>query len=103
MNTLLSPDHRAGPLKKHDLQYSYPHSTAGGDDPTKRGEPDSSMLNRHQWYEMLYFVNKFANTVGNSRKDVAQKAERLIHTKVPGNLRSHAHVSDWLRGNWTYN
>ena len=94
------PDHRISPLKKSDLQYSYPTGPTENDDPKKRGEPDSSLLNRHEWYEMLYFVNKFANTHGNSSAGVAKKAERLIHKHLPSDLRSHAKVSTWLVANW---
>ena len=97
------PDHRLTPLKKSNLQYPYPKSATSGDDPSSRSEPDSSLLNRHEWYEMLYFCNKFANEHTDGRKsksEIAQKAERLIHEKLPSNLRSHAHVQDWLERNW---
>jgi len=93
-------DHRVFTLKKSDLQYNYPVSTSGSDDPSKRNEPDSSLLNRREWYEMLYFVNKFSNTHGKSSVGVAKKAERLIHKHLPSNVRSHDNVSNWLVNNW---
>jgi len=95
-------DHRLSPLKKSDLQFTYPPSTSGGDDPSKRGIPDSKLLNRSEWYEMLYFCNKFANENANAtnRHAVALKAERLIKRQVPSNLHSHANIEDWLKRNW---
>lgn len=95
-----TPDHRVGPIKRHDLQYSYFPGAAYGDDPSMRGEPDRSLLNRNQWYEVLYFVNKFANDHGNSDRNVAIKAERLIKTVLPGTLRSHDNVTAFLLQNW---
>jgi hypothetical protein len=96
----MAVDHRVSPLKKGDLQYNYPTGPTASDDPSVRGEPDSSELNRHEWYEVLYFVNKFANTLGNSQSAVAKKAERLIHKHLPSDQRSHEHVTAWLQKNW---
>jgi hypothetical protein len=93
-------DHRVSPLKKGDLQYRYPTGPTASDDPSKRHEPDSSLLNRHEWYEMLYYVNKFANTQGNSSAVIAKKAERLIQQYLPSNVRSHENVTKWLLDNW---
>lgn len=98
----MAQDHRTGPLKKSDMtkQYRYPTGPSEGDNPHIRGVPDSSLLNKHEWYEMLYFCNKFANEHGNGAVSVASKAEKLIHEHLPDNLRSHAHVTGWLLNNW---
>lgn len=97
----MAVDHRTSPLKKSDLQYEYPRSTAGGDDPSKRNFPDDIFLNRSEWYEMLYFCNKFANENGQGSKVIALKTERLIKEgHVPSNLHSHANIKKWLFENW---
>lgn len=93
-------DHRTTPLKKSDLQFTYPKGTAGDDDPSKRNEPDSSLLNRGEWYEVLYYVNKFAHDHGKGSALVAKKAERLIHRYLPSDQRSQVHVTAWLINNW---
>jgi hypothetical protein len=93
-------DHRVAPLKKSDLQYPYARGAAGDDDPSKREIPDSIELNRSEWYEMLYFCNKFANECGKGSKEIALKAERLIHEQVPANLHGTANIRDWLLRNW---
>jgi len=93
-------DHRLGPLKRSDLQFHYPPGASGDDNPALRGTPDNDMLNRTEWYEMLYFVNKFANTSGNSSAIIAKKTERLIKKHLPADIRSHANVTKWLLENW---
>jgi hypothetical protein len=96
----MAVDHRLTPLRKTDLQYRYSDGAVGGDNPSLRGFPDSALLNRGEWYEVLYFVNKFANEYGNGNALVAQKAERLIQKHLPSTQRSHDHVTTWLRNNW---
>lgn len=98
----MTVDHRVSPLKKSDLQFDYPKSVAEGDDPSKRGIPDSKLLNRSEWYEMLYYCNRFANKYCEANKNSALKTERFIKTgKVPTNLHSHENIDNWLRTNWT--
>lgn len=98
---MATPDHRLEPLKKSDLQFEYPLSANRGDDPSKRGEPDRSLLNRSEWYEMLYFCNRFTNTYGKGDRGIALKTERLIkRDHVPSNLHSHEHIEQWLLKNW---
>ncbi|MDB5765113.1 MAG: hypothetical protein JWQ21_4108 [Herminiimonas sp.] len=94
-------DHRVGPLKKGDLKYRYP-GLAGTDDPLQKAEPDASELNRQEWYEMLYFINKFANINGKGSGGVAKHAEKLIHENVPSGLRSHEKIRQWLLDHWKF-
>lgn len=97
------PDHRLTPLKKGDLQFSYTPGVTEGDDPSKRNSPDSDLLNRSEWYEVLHFVNKFANentAADSNHSEVAKKAERLIHRYLPKDQRSHVHVTSWLLNHW---
>ena len=100
MGHMHHPDHRLTPLKPSQLQFPYPTGPRPGDDPGKRRVPDSVLLNRHEWYEVLYFVNKFANTHGNGNQAVALKAERLIRRHLPGHIRGHQNVEQWLLQNW---
>lgn len=92
-------------IAKSDLLYSYTWSTIAGDDPRLTGKPDSVLLNRNEGYEVLYFINRFCSlhTFNNGQaatKAEALKAERLIRTQLPSNLRSRQHVSEWLEKNW---
>lgn len=97
---MTTTDHRLGPLKKSDLKYPYAKSATPGDDPSQRGTPDNALLNRSEWYEVLYFCNKLANERGSKDARVALKAEHLIHTAVPTNLHSHENITKWLVDNW---
>ena len=99
-NALYSADHYAGPLTKNDLQYFYTPPPGMSDDATLQSEPDRTLLNRSQWNAMLYFVNKFANEHGNRNRKIALKAEWLIKTAVPENIRSHEYIEQWLLQNW---
>ncbi|MDN2676346.1 hypothetical protein [Janthinobacterium sp. SUN033] len=83
-------------MTKSDLQFSYPDGLAAGDDPAQRGIPDSSLLNRHEWYEVLYSCNSWS---GGSLA-TALKCERLIQRHLPADIRGHAAVLTWLRANW---
>jgi len=93
-------------ITAEDLQYKYAKTAIPPDDPRRTGIPDSALLNRGEQYEMLDFLNRFASnthykvTGAKFGKTEALKAERMIHTALPGNLRSHAHVTEWLRANW---
>lgn len=90
-------DYRLGPMKKSDLQFSYPDGPADGDDPARRAIPDSVLLNRHEWYEMLYSCNSWS---GGSLA-TALKCERLIQRHLPARIRGHAAVLAWLRASWS--
>ncbi len=91
----------SNPLQRRNLQYTYRRPTADEDNRALRGQPDRSLLNRNEWYEVLHFINTFANHHGDGRAGVALKAETLIRFHLPGNLRSHENVNTWLLNNWT--
>lgn len=97
----ITVDHRAGPLKKSDLKYSYPE-TNDAEDPRQLDRPDTSRLNRHAWYEVLYFVNMFANLYGKGSPGVAKHAEKLLHEHVPSQLHSHENIKQWLLDYWKF-
>lgn len=96
----MNADPRSFPLTKSNLQHTYPTGASEGDDPTKRAAPDSLLLNRSEWYEVLYFCNNYAIQYGQGRADVAHKVERLLHSKVPHDLHGLSKITDWLRRNW---
>lgn len=84
-------------LGTNDLVFKdYSWTVLGDDDPKKTGHPDNVLLNRTEGYEVLPFLRRNFNSVAD-----AQKAERAIRNKVPGNLRSRAHILQWLQQNWS--
>ncbi|MFZ2978665.1 MAG: hypothetical protein WA057_03270 [Candidatus Magasanikiibacteriota bacterium] len=70
------------------------------DDPKITGEPDSSLLSRHEGYEMLYFINKFAEIHSLKQVNTCQRIEELIRKKLPSDIRSQIKVKEWLETNW---
>lgn len=69
-----------------------------------RGQPDRALLNRHEAWEVNYFLNHFNQTHGSPPSEgVLAKARRVL-AHVPGNLRSHDNVAQWMIANWaSYN
>lgn len=70
------------------------------DDPRVTGKPDSTFLNRHEGYEVLYFINKFAEKHSLKEKAYATKAEKMIRNELPSTTRSQENVVKWLEDNW---
>lgn len=82
-------------ITRSDLQYIYTWSADKGDNPRLTGSPDRDLLDRNEGYEVLRYLNSISKT-----KETALKAERLIQQHLPGNIRSHANITEWLIENW---
>lgn len=87
-------------LTKSDLKYEYSWKAIEPDDPKVTGKPDSTLLNRGEGYEVLPFINRFAETHKFKQKESGLKTERLIKEHLPGDTRSHKNVNKWLVDNW---
>jgi hypothetical protein len=72
------------------------------DDPRITGEPDKTLLDRNEGYEVLYFLNAVGKMWGwsSSDKNSYHKIERLIRTKLPGTTRSQENIKAWIEANW---
>lgn len=82
------------------MQYVYSWTTTGSDDPKLKGEPDSSLFNRKEGYEVLYMINKFLDSKSLTSVASGEKAETLIHDKLPGRVFKQTELMQWLRDNW---
>ena len=79
---------------KEDLSYSgYKHTARPGDDPRLTGKPDSTLLNRSESYEMVYFINRYMKNKSWEQKTIFQKIERFLKLSKHSN-QSH---SFWIR------
>lgn len=87
-------------LNTNDLQFTYSWSAIPPDDARVTGVPDSTLLNRNEGYEVLAFLNRLAQVSKWTNKAPALKAERMIRNNLPGNIRSHSNVWQWLVDNW---
>ena len=73
-----------------------------GDDPRVTGEPDSTLLDRNEGYEVLNFVNAYCRRNKGGREQttsVYQHIEKGIRA-CPGNIRSQEGIEKWIKGNW---
>jgi hypothetical protein len=88
-------------LVTSDLVFKYSWTAIAPDDPKATGKPDSTLLNRNEGYEVLAFINRFAEKHSLKEKASGLKAERMIKEHLPGEIRSHVNVTTWLVTNWT--
>lgn len=86
--------------KRSNMLYTYSWSADGGDNPKLRGEPDDSLFDRTEGYEVLYLINRFGEATGRTTIAAGNKAERMIKNDLPGNIRSQINVKNWLNNNW---
>ncbi len=84
---------------KNDLKNKYSWSADGGDNPKLKGEPDSSLLDRTEGYEVLYMIQKLMVKWSLKNVSSGQKIERLIH-QCPNNLHSQENIKNWIDKNW---
>jgi len=82
-------------ITQKQLQYDYSWTAIRPDDPKVTGQPDQTFLNRREGYEVLAFLNRICTSLPQ-----ALRAETLIRTKLPGEVRSRANVLTWLQDNW---
>lgn len=87
-------------FNKTDLKYTYSWSTDGGDNPKLKGEPDSSLLDRTEGYEVLYLIQKSMEAWGLKLVASGHKIERMIKNDVPSSIRTQIGIKDWIRINW---
>lgn len=87
-------------LTKNDLIYTYSWTAINKDNPKISGEPDSTLFSRHEGYEVLYLINKFAEIYKLLQKSSGLKLEKMIKKYLPSDTRSQINVKKWLEDNW---
>jgi hypothetical protein len=93
-------DYRIFPLLPGDLQGCYASPPGCRQAAAARPIPVTFMLNPRDWFDVLYFVNRFAIEYGGGDRGFALKAERLIHQQLPLKVRVRRQVEDWLLQHW---
>jgi hypothetical protein len=90
-----------GLITKNDLYHTdYSWTALAGDNPKITGKPDSTLLNRKEGYEILYFVNKFSEAHDFKQINSAKKVEKMIREEVPSEIRSQDKIKTWIEQNW---
>ena len=71
---------------KSDLAYAgYKETAHPGDNPKLTGKPDSTLLNRSEAYEMVYFINRYMADKGWKQKATFQKIEKFLKISTYSN------------------
>ena len=87
-------------FKKSDMQYSYRWSARPEDNPNFRKGSDYRNFNRSEGYELLFTINEFLSKKGLTSAASGQKAEKLIHDKLPSQVFTHSELYKWLNDKW---
>ncbi|MEO0037044.1 MAG: hypothetical protein RIQ59_255 [Bacteroidota bacterium] len=88
-------------ITKSELFYNdYLWTTYSNDNPKITGEPDSTLLNRKEGYEILYFINKLSEIHKLKAKSSVVKIEKMIRNEVPTILHSQENIKKWIENNW---
>jgi hypothetical protein len=95
-------------FSRSNLYYSnYLWRTTEGDSAKVTGFPDDVFLNRHEGYEVIYFIDRFVNwqiswksESDQKKKELGNKIEKMIHDHLPSDIRSHKKVYEWIVANW---
>jgi hypothetical protein len=83
-----------------DMQYSYQWTARPEDNPNFRRGSDYRNFNRNEGYEVLFVINEFLDLKGLKSVPSGQKAEKLIHDKLPSRVFTHRELYRWLNENW---
>lgn len=76
-------------FKKSDMIFTdYKWTAYPKDDPRVTGEPDKTLFNRHEGYEVLYLINKLATMWSIRTTQECRSIEQLIRNQLPSNIRS---------------
>ncbi|MFC4476272.1 hypothetical protein [Flavobacterium chungangensis] len=88
-------------FKRSDLTLIYSWTASVENDNAKiTGEPDSTLLSRHEGYEVLPFLNRYMTAKGWTTLSTFNKLERSLRNDLPSDVRSHANVKKWLNNNF---
>lgn len=89
-------------FKKSDLKLNYSWTASAESDNAKiTGFPDNVLLDRHEGYEVLPFLNKYLTDKGLTSQTTLNKLESALRDTLPGTIRSHANVRKWLNENFS--
>ncbi|MFZ0596384.1 MAG: hypothetical protein WAM46_05315, partial [Flavobacterium sp.] len=73
-------------------------ASAENDNARITGVPDSTLLDRHEGYEVLPFLNRYLNN--STSVSTLNRLEDVLRDELPGSTRSHANVKKWLDDNF---
>jgi len=87
-------------FEKSDLVYEYNWSPYNKDDPRISGIPDTTEFNRKEGWEVLYIIKYLTDHVGWGVESFGYKMEKLIHEKLPLEIKNQEDTIKWIEDNW---
>ncbi len=89
-------------FKKSDLKRHYSWTASAESDNAKiTGFPDNVLLDRHEGYEVLPFLNRYMTNKDLKNQSTLNKLEDALRDRLPGTIRSHANIKKWLNENFS--
>lgn len=89
-------------FKKSDLRLHYSWTASAEADNAKiTGFPDNVLLDRHEGYEVLPFLNRYMTVKNWNNQSTLNRLEDALRGKLPGSIRSHANIKKWLNENFS--
>lgn len=89
-------------FKKSDLKLKYSWTaSAEHDNANIKGFPDNILLDRNEGYEVLPFLNRYMANKGWTLQSTLNKLEDALRSELPGNIRSHEKIKNWLDNNFS--
>ena len=86
-----------------DLMYEYAWSQYETDDPRISGLPDATPFNRKEGREILYVIGSLTDHVAWGVEGFGNRVEKMIHDRLPDEVRTQEEVIRWIQDNWKNN
>lgn len=88
---------------RSNLQYVYSWNAAKENDNARiTGFPDSYLIDRHEGYEVLPYINRFMTYHNYTLLSTFHRIESAIRLDLPANIRGHASIKRWLETNYVF-
>jgi len=89
-------------FQRGDLKLTYSWRAAAEHDNSRIiGFPDNILLDRHEGYEVLPFLNRYMTEKQWTTQSTLNRLEDALRDKVPGTIRSHSNIKKWLNDNFS--
>ncbi|KAA8484107.1 hypothetical protein [Arcticibacter tournemirensis] len=87
-------------FSKRNLFYDdYKWSSYLNNDSRIHGKLDGTLFDHHEGNEVIYLINKLMVLWDYRFSNTGNKMEKLIHDKLPPEVRTQEDVRDWVKAN----
>ena len=85
---------------KRNLIYNdYKWTSYLNNDPRIHGKPDDTLFDSAEGNEVVYLINKLMVLWDYRFPNTGNKIEKLIHDRLPPEIRSQEDAKDWIKAN----